>query len=477
MIVARLLIIAASILVASPIDGAETKRPNVLFIAVDDLNNEALGLRSDSRAKTPHLERLARRGVLFTKAYCAAPACNPSRVSVMTGVAPAFSGVYVNKQDWRNCKQLAGLPTMPQHFRDHGYKVVGGGKLYHAANLSLEGLEGFLDAEPWHEYFPSKNRQLPDEYVPPKQSINTTNRFYGGRFDWNRLNVDDKEMGDAKVVRWAEQQLAQSYDQPLFLAVGIYRPHIPWYTPQSWFQQYPLESIELPKRVAEDVADIPDPGRAMTRHTWHHWLASNNKWKEATQAYLASASFADAMVGRLLDALDRGPLADNTIVVLWSDHGYHLGHKEHWEKRALWEQTTQVPLIVVDTRNQSRVAANQRCAAPVSLLDLFPTMVEMCDLQELGHLQGESLMSTLSRSGQPSDRAVVMTQDRNNHAVRWRHWRFIRYADASEELYRHDRDPHERDNLAGDAAHAAIKRRLASFLPTKNAPHSPPIQE
>ena len=186
---------------------------------------------------TPNMNRLAERGVVFSNAHCAAPACNPSRASVMTGVAPYHRGVYINSQDWRECSRLKGRTTLPHLFREDGYKVMGGGKLYHAANLSIEGLQGFLDAEPWHEYFPSKSRQLADEFIPAKRSVNGSNSFYGGRFDWNPLDIEDAEMGDGKVVHWARGQLSRQHDQPLFLGVGIYRPHIPWYTPKKWFDQ------------------------------------------------------------------------------------------------------------------------------------------------------------------------------------------------------------------------------------------------
>ncbi|MGI9473624.1 MAG: sulfatase, partial [Rubripirellula sp.] len=339
---------------------AETSSPpNVLFIAVDDLNNYALGLNSQARAITPQMDALASRGTLFTNAHCAAPVCNPSRASVMTGVSPSTSGVYTNRDDWRENDYLKSIVTLPQQFRDHGYKVIGGGKLYHAANLSEKMLEGYLDARPWHEYFPSKTRQLADEFVPSNQSVNGSNKFYGGRFDWDALDISDDQMGDGKVVSWAEKQLAHEHEKPLFIAVGIYRPHIPWYTPKHWFEKISIEDINLPADPASDMQDIPTVGQNTTKQIWHQWLVDNDKWDDATQAYLASVSFADEMVGRLIKALDSGPLAENTIVVLWSDHGYHLGHKQHWEKRVLWEQATKVPLIVVDKRFEN--TSGSRC--------------------------------------------------------------------------------------------------------------------
>ncbi|MCR9197709.1 MAG: sulfatase [Planctomycetaceae bacterium] len=443
-------------------------RPNVLFIAIDDLNDYALGLNAEFRAATPHMERLARRGTLFTNAHCAAPACNPSRVSVITGVSPSTSGVYINRDDWRENARLKSVTTLPQHMRNHGYRVIGGGKLYHAANLSQQGLEGYLDPRPWHEYFPSTTRQLPDAFIPSGHSRNGSNRFYGGRFDWDALDISDAEMGDGQVVAWAERQLSKAHDARLFLSVGIYRPHIPWYTPARWFDKTPRDQIKLPEDPRRDVQDVPETAVDSTKQQWHQWLADNGKWKDATHAYLASVRFADAMVGRLIAALDASPLADNTIIVLWSDHGYHLGHKQHWEKRVLWEQATHVPLIVVDSRIPA--SANQRCNTPVSLLDLYPTLCDLCSLDRPAHLEGESLKPWLQSADRASRRAVVTTYQFNNHSIRSRHWRYIRYADGSEELYDHRIDPGERRNVAARSASADVIRRLAAFLPEYNAP-------
>lgn len=446
----------------------EPGRPNVLFIAVDDLNDYALGLNPDFRASTPHMDLLAERGMLFTNAHCAAPVCNPSRASTITGVSPSTSGVYTNKHDWRENEYLKTITTLPQHFRDNGYKVLGAGKLYHAANLSEEMLEGYLDPRPWDEYFPSKQRQLPDEFVPRGSSVNGSNEFYGGRFDWEALEISDDEMGDGKVVAWAEQQLSREHSKPLFLSVGIYRPHIPWYTPKKWFDLNPTDQIKLPNDPRDDMQDVPKTAVESTKHWWHQWLVDNQKWEEATQAYLASVSFADAMVGRLIKALHDGPLAENTVIVLWSDHGYHLGHKQHWEKRVLWEQATHVPLLVVDVRLAK--SAGKRCDAPVSLLDVYPTLAELCGMEIPEHLEGMSLKPLLLNPHWTSERAVVTTYQFNNHSVRSRYWRYTRYADGSEELYDHRKDAAERHNLASRETSSEVKNRLAAFLPKHNAP-------
>ena len=458
--------VAGVLLPLVPALRADQNRPNVLFIAIDDLNDMVGFLNAHPGVKTPNLAKLAASGVSFSNAHCAAPACNPSRVSVLTGVRPSTSGVYYNWQDWRECENLEHVVTLPQHFRNHGYRVLGGGKIYHAANLSEWGLAGYLDPQPWHEYFPSTTRQLADEVTPAGRAINGSNQFYNGRFDWAPLDIDDSKMGDGKVVAWAERKLSQRYEEPLFLAVGIYRPHIPWYTPQKWFDEYPIESVALPRIKADDLDDIPSIGQDMARRTWQQWIIENDKWREAVQAYLASVSFADAMVGRLLTALGNGPHADRTVIVLWSDHGYHLGHKEHWEKFALWEQTTHVPLIVVEPQSTN---AGKQCNRPASLLDIYPTLVDLCGLSALNNLEGKSLIPFLRDPATATDRAVVTTQGIENHAVRSQDWRYIRYADGTEELYDHRSDPHEFDNLIGISKYDTVRKKLAAKLPANNA--------
>ena len=295
-------------------------RPNVLFIAIDDLNTCPEGFNGETTVHTPNITRLADMGVRFTNAHCAAPACNPSRASVMTGLAPATTGVYLNSQDWRENKILKDRTTLPQHFKNNGYKTQGGGKLYHAASLSGGMYEGYLDPRPWDEYFPSKNRQMPKEVAPPRIPANGNPMFYNGHMDWAALDIDTNEMADAKVVSWAEKQLSKKHDQPLFLAVGIYRPHIPWWTPKEYFEKHPIEEIVLPEVIEDDLADVPEAGRAMRKQGWHKWTVENGKWEEAVRGYNASVSFTDDMIGRLLKALEDGPLAKNTIIVFWSDH-------------------------------------------------------------------------------------------------------------------------------------------------------------
>ncbi|SMP68999.1 Arylsulfatase A [Neorhodopirellula lusitana] len=483
--------------------GAE--RPNVLFIAVDDLNTSVSQFHGETTIATPNIGRLAQRGVLFNNAHCAAPACNPSRVSVLSGLAPSSTGVYLNSQDWRENDLLKNWPTIPHHFQANGYKTMGGGKIYHASSLSLERYTGYMDSRPWDEYFPSKQRQMPQEVDPPSVPTNTRSDFYGGRFDWAELDIEPDEMSDAKVVAWASEQLGKTHDQPLFLSVGIYRPHIPWYTPKQYFDRHPVDQVKLPEVLDGDLDDVPDMGKKKLKTPWHQYLVDNDKWVGAVRAYNASVSFTDDMIGRLLDSLDSGPLADNTIVVLWSDHGYHLGQKQHWEKFALWEQTTRVPLIIatpnagVSKVNIAGAAtagaatagaatagaatagavtagvgmAGNRTEQPVSLLDLYPTLIELCGLSTVEKLDGKSLVSLLNDPTQKTGRAVVTTHGYQNHAVRDDHWRYIRYADGSEELYDQVHDPKDFTNLASNPKYKAKKKQLAGWIPQAEAKANP----
>lgn len=251
--------------------------------------------------------------------------------------------------------------------------------------------------------------------------------------------------------------------------VGIYRPHIPWYVPRLYFDKHPYDEVVIPEVLENDLDDVPEAGQEMARRHWHQWMVENDKWQEAVQAYHAAVSFTDDMVGRLLTALKNGPHADNTVIVLWSDNGYHLGQKEHWEKFALWEQTTRVPMIVT-APNVS--GAGKVCRQAVSLLDIYPTLVDLCGSEMTQDSDGKSLMPLLANPDQETGRAVVCTEGFNNHAIRSDRWRYIRYEDGSEELYDHQNDGREFHNLANDEAYDDVKEELTSWLPKHNEePH------
>jgi arylsulfatase A-like enzyme len=424
----------------------------VLFLAIDDLNDWIGALGGHPDTKTPNLDRLADQGVLFTRAYCSAPACNPSRASLMCGIRPSTSGVYHNSQPWR--PTLPDAITLPQHFMANGYAVAGCGKIYHGR---------FPDPPSWHEY----ERQGPD----PKPKMLPVNGIPNARhFDWGPVDVPDGEMNDVRMTDWAIEYLDRKHDKPFFLAVGLFRPHLPWYAPRKYFDRFSTEQLTLPKAPDDDLDDVPAIGRKMARTGDHRNVLRTDQWSQAVHGYLASINFTDMCVGRLLDALAKSAYADNTIIVMWSDHGWHLGEKHHWRKFALWEEATRVPVVIAVP---GMTKPKQRCDRTVTLLDLYPTLVALCGLPRREVLEGDSLVPLLKDPAARWDRPAVTTHGRNNHAVRSERWRYIRYSDGGEELYDHQADPDEWTNLASRSELAPVKQRLAAWLPKTNVPDAP----
>lgn len=435
---------------------AAAARPNVLFIAIDDLNDWIAALGGYPKSVTPNFDRLIRRGVLFTRAYCSSPSCNPSRVSLLTGLLPSTTGIYTNDQPFRDF--LPDVVTLNQHFKNSGYHVVGCGKIYHGEQRP------WGDPEGWDDYF-----QRPEHPTPPVTPVAGIEVPHE-EFDWAPLDVPDDEMADMKVASWAARYLQQEHSRPFFLACGFSRPHLPWYVPQKYFDMYPLDQIVKPLVKEDDLEDVPPVGQRFAELQHEHRLVmESGNWEKAIQGYLATIRFTDACVGRLLDALDTGP-ARNTIVVMWSDHGFHLGEKLHWRKFTLWEEATRVPLVFAVP---GVVAPNQVCGRTVSLLDIYPTLVELCELPPRPHLDGVSLVPLLKDPDAPWERPALTTFWRNNHAVRTERWRYIRYKDRTEELYDHEVDPSEWTNLASRADYAGVKRKLSRWLPEVNAAEAP----
>ncbi len=429
-------------------------RPNVLFIAIDDLNDWVGCLGGHPDVKTPNLDALARRGVSFTHAYCSAPACNPSRASLLTGIRPSTSGVYHNNQPWRPVMRDA--VTLPQHFMAHGYKVVGRGKIFHGS---------YPDPASWQEYIPKGRDPL-----PPNRPLNGIPNT--AHFDWGPLDVPDEQMDDTKVAHWGIEFLRQQQPQPFFLACGFFRPHLPWYVPRKYFEMYPPEQVTLPNVNEHDLDDIPPIGRRIAKPDGDHKrVIETHNWRRAVSGYLASITFVDTQVGKLLDALYSSPYADNTIIILWGDHGWHLGEKLHWRKFALWEEATHAPLMVVAP---GVTPSGANCDRTVSFLHIYPTLVELCGLAPLkGQLEGVSFVPLLKDPTAAWERPAVTTYGRNNHSVRSEGWRYIRYRDGTEELYDEVTDPLEWTNLAGQPEHAATKQELAAWLPKVNAEEAP----
>ncbi|MCK5000018.1 MAG: sulfatase [Anaerohalosphaera sp.] len=454
-----------------PIFAASTrpkKRPNVLFLAVDDWNDWVGGM-GHNMAKTPNLDRLAKRGVLFTNAHCAAPVCNPSRSAVLTGLRPSTTGIYNNGQP-----SLGNYPevvTLPGYFRSNGYYTEGGGKITHEA-------VGFAYPRDWDYYYLWDEKQRangwwgayswPPVPQPDPRPAQRITKHTKRNFDWAALDVPEIDWPDHKVATWAENFLAKNHNDPFFLAVGIFRPHIPWFTNKKYFDMYPLDEIRTPPYKKDDRDDLPPIAKkwAVDSASKHHLVQEYGLWKQAVQAYLACISFSDAQIGRVIDALDKSPYADDTIIVLWSDHGYHLGEKDHWHKQTLWERSTRVPFMVIAP---GLTKPGSTCAQPVSLMDIYPTLVELCGLLPKSNLEGNSIVPLLKDPDKSWPYPAITTRDRGNHAIRTLNWRYIRYSDGTEELYDHRSDPNEWNNLAGETKYKKLKTKLACMLPKQNA--------
>lgn len=453
--ITKLLVVAlGAFTLATNVYAAEPKQPDVLFIAVDDLNDWIGALGGHPDAKTPNIDRLAQRGLVFERAYCTAPACNPSRASLLNGVRPSSSGVYHNDQPWQ--APLKHVTSLPKLLKANGYKVLGGGKIYHG---------GYPEKDAWDDYF-EKSGNNPTPATTPHNGIAKS-----GHFDWGPIKEDDSALGDHRVVNWAVGELAKSHEKPLFLAVGLTKPHLPWYVPQKYFDLFPLDKIALPKVNDNDLDDVPDAGRKFARPEGDHAkVIEANQYRQAVQAYLAAIAYADAEIGRLLDGLDKSPRRDETVIVLWGDHGWHLGEKHHWRKFSLWEESARAPLIVVAP---GITKPGTRSPRVVSFLDIYPTVADLTGIKAPATAEGTSLRPLLVDPQATWDGAAITTHGRNNHAVRTERWRYIRYADGSEELYDHHADPQEWTNLAAKPEHAQVKDDLAKRLPEKNLPDVP----
>ena len=464
---------------------ADSRRPNVLFISIDDLNDWIEPLGGHPQAKTPNFNRLARRAVNFTNAHCPSPGCNPSRTAIMTGLAPYTSGVYSNYQDWREI--ITDTPTMGAYFRANGYYTAGAGKIFHYHMVDETG---------WDDYWPSQVQNMPRELIPDK----STSRFASeenptpvtmnmpvfqnmyGMFDWYAMDAEDSDMADYKSVDFIiEQMNRKNREKPFFLACGIYRPHLPWYVPKKYFDMFPLEEVQLPAlkegdfaRLSPRAQDIALRGADSDGKGYHAHVVEAGQWKPAVQGYLASMAFADAMLGRLLDELDKSGHANNTIVVVWSDHGWQLGEKQHWRKFALWENLCRSVLMIHVPEGFGGMAGGSKdgeaCSRAVSLQDIYPTLVELCGLPTNEKIDGNSLQPLLQNPESEWDHVAITTYDFSEFSVRDQRYRYSIYIDGSEELYDLKTDPHEWNNLASEPAMTDIKNGLAARIPDDPAP-------
>lgn len=440
---------------------AADTRPNVLFIVADDLNDWVGCLNGHPQARTPHLDRLAARGMLFANAHIQTPLCNPSRASVLTGLRPTTTGIYGLAPSLRNVDRTRDAVTLPQYFRQHGCFTATFGKVHHDGTVPPRWRTNEFDV--WGI--------APGPLLPKQKLVNTPHP--NPWVDWGVFPEKDEDQMDLKVADAAIAQLdTRPTDKPFFLCVGFRLPHVPCFVSQKWFDLFPPEpDIILPPYLKDDRADVPD-------FAWYlhwklpeprlSWLQANDQWRPLVRAYLASTTFMDAQVGRLLDALEARQLATNTIVVFWSDHGWHLGEKDITGKNTLWERSTRVPLIFAGPG-----IARGVCGEPVELLDLYPTLVQLCGLPEKTGLEGHSLAPQLKDAQARRPWPAITTHNAGNHAVRSAQWRYIRYADGSQELYDLRADPNEWTNRVHEPSLAGVVREHARWLPATEAPLAP----
>ncbi|MCU0458224.1 MAG: sulfatase [Bacteroidales bacterium] len=467
--------------------GGEPKRvrnqPNVIFFALDDLNDWVTPL-GYNQVKTPNMDRLAREGVVFTYAHAPGVFSAPSRTAIMTGLNASTTGCY-GEDPFRF--DHPDLVTLQMAFKQGGYSTYGAGKIYHHRG-------GFVDLRGWDEYF-SRSQEMRDlgwemnsYYMSdtPRPTPFPYSPYYTktGRAGDSALHLEwgpipderEDEMVDAIRTNWACDIIKQKHIKPFFLALGLYSPHYPNYAPQKYFDMYDSDSIRLPPYNPDDLDDLPESIRRnmLNRSKQHRELEELNALEDAVTGYLAATSFADAMLGRVLDALDASPYKDNTIIVLWSDQGFHHGEKMHWGKHTLWQRTSHIPFIWAG----KGIPANMKVETSVSLIDMYPTFIELCHLPDVAGLEGESLVAALKNPSGSKDRNVFLPgNERGSYAVINTNWRYIHYSDGAEELYNVTEDPNEWNNLAVDENFQSVVKKMKKSAPAEFAPVVTPKNE
>jgi choline-sulfatase len=433
--------------------GVSRDLPNVLLILVDSLNDWVGVLGGHPNAITPNIDRLAQRGVLFTNAHSPGTISNGARTALFTGMHPTTTGIYGGSADYRDL--YPDLTTLPQYFMRLRYQVQGSGPLLHQPDLYSWQVERYVPTD-----IELVNRQL-------------SGLDFGPNFDWGSIDVSETRMHDYLVAEWASDFI-MSTDDPFFLGVGLNSTRPPWYLPRAEYDRFNPSSIELPN---DTIGVLPQEARNLIENNYRHQaVLEHNQWAEAVTSYLAAMLFVDDMVGKIIDRLDSSEHSKNTIVILTSPHGLHLGSKKYWLYDTLWESVTHVPLIInVPDENEDReyINAGSTVSRAVSLLDLYPTLMDLFDLKPLHQLDGRSLLPLIQQPELEWDHPVIIARNPNEIAVRSNRWRYIRYAQGGEELYEYIGDRDELINLAANSARNDIKRNLQGYIPTNAREHIP----
>lgn len=516
----------------------DKKQPNVLFIICDDLNNAISGMGRAPSAPCPNLQQLMDSGVRFTNAHSNCPLCLPARNMLLSGLYAYTTGQFTLWDPWdktvhihstaehgrlnRGAPLLGQAVMMPQHFKDNGYNVYGGGKVHHMGKVSDDWwteyafrpdygpqvrsretggmmrhprMEKLYDGEPLASYlerYGGIDRFFLKEgdfsahielTFGPMDEIFTPDAgdfVYGDGSPYRYVSDDDRDLlPDENVTNWAVDVLGREHDKPFFLAAGFMKPHSPLNVPRRYFDMFPLDELELPPLLQGDTDDC---ARTLVENWPFGFLfygmirnGGEEMWRKWVQAYLANIAFMDEQVGKIMAALRKSPYADNTIVVFTSDNGYHMGEKEFIHKNTLWEEGGQVPIIF----QGPGIAENGQCTRPVSLIDLYPTLIDLCGLPADPHasthghpLEGFSMTPLLSEpeKGIWDGPDVALMSVRGNtgihHSVRSQRYRYTLCGNGEEELYDHETDPNEWTNIAADTAYKEIKGKLRKELVT-----------
>ncbi len=457
---------------------AETTQPNVLLIAIDDLNDWVGAFGGHPQCKTPNIDQLAEKAMVFRNASCPGPVCGPSRSALLSGFMPATTGIYGNSNNMLESEIVQTHATLPEYFSKHGYITISSGKIFHKHTTQNGVDHGHWAFDVWRKETgggkvdPTQLNFRDKGIVNGKQLKNPKyNQTGGSGFAFGPLLGGNEGTKDYETAKWLEQQLQKDYDKPFFMAVGFSKPHLPFYAPQEYFDLYDLATVQIPEFQMDDLDDILDSNgkKAFQPHLDFLWCQEYGVMKEAVRAYMAAASYADACVGVVLEALANSPNADNTIVVLWGDHGWHLGEKLRFRKATLWREATQLPLIIQVPGMQKR----QDCMRNVNLIDLYPTLIDLCGLPAK-ELDGKSIKPLLENP-MLQWTPTLTTSGRGDHSVMSEKWHYITRRNGAEELYDLENDPLEWTNLmqTQPGKSQAVIAKLRPFLPERDAEEIP----
>ncbi len=477
------LILAFLLIPLGSLCGQSPAKPfNVLMIAVDDLNDWVGAFGGNPQAKTPNMDRLAERSMVFRNASCAGPVCGPSRSALLSGFRPSTTGAYGNDTNMLDSKLVETHATLPEYFSKNGYRTISCGKIFHKHDTAHGFDAGHWAYDVWHDELNRGGEKAETVYSRNKAIMagkpieNPKHRVGGGsEFSWGVTERGKEFTQDFRTAKWFEQQLKEPHDKPFFMLAGLSKPHLSWFVPQEYYDRHPLDGIKVPEFRLDDLDDIVGNKRKRPFEPEPDflWVQEYGLHQRAVQAYLAACSYADDCIGVMLDALKQSAHADNTIVILWGDHGWHLGEKLRFRKATLWKESTQMPLIV----HVPGMAQRKDCYRNVNLLDLYPTLIDVCGLPAKP-LDGKSFKPLLENPTLPWG-PTVTTAGKGNHSVMSEKWHYITYGGEGEELYDIQKDPMEWTNLAADASPelAAIKAQLRTFLPANEVESLPQSKE